>query len=35
MAHNALINGTNYSIKGGNSLINGTSHKVSGGGGTN
>ena len=32
MAHNALINGTNYSIKGGNSLINGTSYKVSGGG---
>lgn len=32
MAHNALINGTNYSIKGGNSLINGTGYKVSGGG---
>lgn len=31
MAHNALINGTNYSIKGGNSLINGTGYKVSGG----
>ena len=35
MTHNALINGTNYSIKGGNSLINGTGYKVSGGGGTN
>nr|DAH19406.1 MAG TPA: hypothetical protein [Caudoviricetes sp.] len=32
MGHNVLINGTNYSIKGGNSLINGASYKVSGGG---
>ena len=32
MAHNTLINGTNYSIKGGNSLINGTGYKIRGGG---
>ena len=32
MSHNTLINGTNYTIKGGNTLVNGTGYKVSGGG---
>ena len=32
MAHSVKVNGTNYSIKGGNTLVNGTGYKVSGGG---
>lgn len=32
MGHNVLVNGTNYTIKGGNTLVNGTGYKVSGGG---
>lgn len=32
MVHSVLVNGTNYSIKGGNTLVNGTGYKVSGGG---